>query len=303
MKPSDAWRRPEALFDHKAALNGSLVSALLPRQYLQLEFPACEVADMVLERDNITSVTTAIWQGRAGYRNLKRALRYFITVQFSDMLLATAASAIGPGAALFVFRPVQANLLADLTPGLALLLEPASPSIEREAPRCRQEPLFSNQDIRALLTESAVLAGGAMAAFGYGLMRYEPGVSAATLAYESLSTAKVLHALTCRTWTPDAPKGMRASNPPLNTALAAALIVQAGTLLIPGLRRLLKIAPLNLADLVIIGTTALITRSINRKIRAKRRMNNALPQRVSIKSYKGDILYGSSFLFAPSFLY
>jgi Ca2+-transporting ATPase len=234
---------------------------------------AREVADMVLERDNITSVSTAILEGRAAYRNLKRALRYFITTHFSDMLLTAAASTIAPGAALLEFRPVQVNLLTDLTPGLALLMEPVSPNIGREPPRDREESLFSSRDMRALFSESALLTGGALAAFGYGLIRYGPGSRAATLAYESLSTAKVLHALTCRPWTADSPKSAGGyANPLLNTALAAALVAQAGTILIPGLRRLLNIAPLNLADLVVVGLTSLATRSINRKIREKRQI-------------------------------
>jgi len=38
-----------------------------------------------------------------------------------------------------------------------------------------------------------------------------------------------------------------------------------------GLRRLLNVAALNLADVAVMGLTALTTRSVNRKIREKRR--------------------------------
>jgi Ca2+-transporting ATPase len=126
-----------------------------------------------------------------------------------------------------------------------------------------------------LFSESTVLTGGALAAFGYGLMRYGPGARAGTLAYESLSAAKVLHALTCRPWAPNSPSAtQRPANPLLNAALVTALVAQAGTILVPGLRRLLNIAPLNLADLAVIGLTALTTRSINRNIREKRRIES-----------------------------
>jgi len=232
---------------------------------------AREVADMVLERDNITSVAVAVWEGRAAYRNLKRSLRYFITTHFSDILLTTVASTFSPGTALLAFRPVQVNLLADLAPGLALLMEPASPRIGREPPREREEPLFARRDLIDLLSESIVLTGGALAAFSYGLLRYGPGPAAATLAFESLSTANVLHALTCRPWVSDSPKTpLRRANPLLSKALTASLVAQAGTILIPGLRRLLNIAPLTLSDLAVVGLTALTTRLINHKIREKR---------------------------------
>jgi Ca2+-transporting ATPase len=233
---------------------------------------AREVADMVLERDNITAIHAAVLEGRAAYRNLKRALRYFIATNFSDMLLMTVAATIAPGADLIAFFPAQANPLTDLMPGLALLMEPVNPGIGHEPPRNREEPLFSNRDMLALFSESAVLTGGALAAFGYGLLRYGPGSRAATLGFEALSAAKVLHALTCRPWAPhsEAPAGELA-NPHLNIAVAATLIAQAATILLPGLRRLLNIAPLSAADIAVAGLTALATRIINRKIREARR--------------------------------
>jgi Ca2+-transporting ATPase len=104
-------------------------------------------------------------------------------------------------------------------------------------------------------------------------MRYGPSSKAATLAYESLSAAKVLYALTCRPWWSDSPTADRGhANPLLNAVLVAALVAQAGTILIPGLRRLVNIAPLNLADLAVIGLTALTTRNVKRKIWEKRRI-------------------------------
>lgn len=236
---------------------------------------ARQVADMVLERDNITSVYTAVLEGRAAYRNLKRSLRYFIATNFSDMLFTSAAATLIPGGDLAAFIPVQVNLLTDLTPGLALLMEPARPDIGHDPPRERQEPLFSSRDMLALFSESAVMSGGAVAALGYGLMRYGPGARAATLAFESLSAAKVLHALTCRPWSPHLPQTSQGTaNPHLAIALVATLIAQAGTILIPGLRRVLNIAPLTPADLVVAGLTAWTTRLINGRIREGRRIHD-----------------------------
>lgn len=237
---------------------------------------ARDVADMVLERDNIASVHTTILEGRSAYRNLKRSLRYFITTRFSELLLTVAASAITPAAPLTESSPVKINLFTELAPGLALLMEPVNPQIGLEHPRKPTEPVFSHRDMRTLLFESGAMSGGAFAAFCYGLMRYGPGTAAATLASESLTTAKILHALTCRPWTADAAR--RPANPWLKAALAAAFLTQAGTILLPGVRRFLNMAPLNPTDLMIIGLTALSSRLINHNIHKKRSMeaNNAL---------------------------
>lgn len=172
---------------------------------------------------------------------------------------------------MLAFALVQVNLLTDLTPGLALLMKPASPAIGAEPPRDREEPLFSSRDMRELFSESAVLPGGALTAFAYGLMHYGPGSRAATLAYASLFTAKALHALTCRSWTPDrAESDPKPADPRLNAALATALVVQSGIIWIPGLRRLFNITPLSLTDLMAVGLTGWATLNVNHKIREKR---------------------------------
>ncbi len=229
---------------------------------------AREVADMVLERDNITSVSTAIVEGRAAYRNLKRALRYFIAIHFSEVLLTAGGAVMAPAAALAGLRPVQVSPLTHLAPGLALLGEPAKAGIGLERPRDRGEPLFSRRDLQDLLIESAVLTGGGLTALVYGLARYGPAARTATLAYESLSAAKVLHALTCRPWSSDgASSDKRPPNPVLKAALVLVLAAQVGVHRLPGLRRLLKIAPLTAVDLAVAGLAAWSTRLLNRKIR------------------------------------
>jgi Ca2+-transporting ATPase len=233
---------------------------------------AREVADMVLERDNITDVDTAVVEGRAAYRNLKRALRYFIAIHFSDVLMTAGGAALAPGLALSAKRPLQVSPLTDLAPGLALLTEPTKPGIDLERPRERGEKLFSRHDLQDLLMESVVLTGGGLTALVYGLLRYGPGSRTATLAYESLSAAKVFHALTCRPLSADpAASAKRPANPLLQTALTILLGMQFAVHLLPGLRRLLKIAPLTPLDLTAVGLSAWSTRLFNRKIRAVRR--------------------------------
>lgn len=230
---------------------------------------AREVADMILEQDNITSVGVAVVEGRAAYRNLKRALRYFISTHFGDLMVTAATAIIPGGGVLLASRPAQIDLLTDMTPGLGLLMEPPREDIGLEPPRNREAPLFSGREIRNLFSESSVLAGGTLAAFGYGVLRHGLGPRAATLAYETLFAAKALHALTCRPWVPD-PSKPASPNFHLNAALFLTLATQAGTVLIPGLRKVLNITPLSLPDLAVAGLAAMATRGINHRIRKQR---------------------------------
>ena len=46
--------------------------------------------------------------------------------------------------------------------------------------------------------ESGVLTAGALGAYGYGMLRYGLGAQASTLAFHSLTTGQLLHAVSCR---------------------------------------------------------------------------------------------------------
>jgi Ca2+-transporting ATPase len=150
-------------------------------------------------------------------------------------------------------------------------MEPAKPGIDLERPRDRDEPLLSRRDLKGLFAESAVLAGGGLAALAYGVARYGPGVRAATLAYQTLATGKVVHALTCRPLsTGSGPFSPPPANPLLKTILSVLLAAQIGVQLLPGVRGLLNVAPLTALDIATVGFTAWSTHLLNRSMRKTR---------------------------------
>lgn len=91
------------------------------------------------------------------------------------------------------------------------------------------------------------------------MWRYGAGPQSSTLAFLTLTASQLLHALSCRsehTTVFDAPT--RPPNRYLNAALVGSLGVQLLSLIVPGLRKLLGLSSLSLADgLVIAGGAAL----------------------------------------------
>jgi Ca2+-transporting ATPase len=101
-----------------------------------------------------------------------------------------------------------------------------------------------------------------MTTYGCGILRYGPGIRSAVMAHESLTAARLMHAFNCRR------KGIHTvSNPYLMTATAASFGLQLLPYLIPGLGRLLKIAPMTPTDLAIAGINAGLAVFVNNRLR------------------------------------
>ncbi len=225
---------------------------------------AREVADVVLEDDNLHTLVIALRDGRTTYRNIRKSVHFFLATNMSEIMVMFAAVAGGMGFPLNVMQLLWINIISDIFPGLALSMEPAEPDVLEQPPRDPGEPLFSRRDFKRMVGESAVMSAAALGAYGYGLARYGLGARATTLAFQSLTIGQLLHTLSCRSEThrlldPDGPP----ANKTLNIALGASLAAQGLTMVIPGLRTLLGLTPINLLDMGIIAGSALTPLTIN----------------------------------------
>jgi Ca2+-transporting ATPase len=118
------------------------------------------------------------------------------------------------------------------------------------------------------------LSAATLGAYGYGIARYGTGPQASTLAFTSLTTGQLLHAISCRSETHQVLSAEPLPpNRYLDLALLGSLAVQAMTLVVPGLRSLLGIAPIGFLDGLVIGGSALLPLVVNetsKSLRASR---------------------------------
>lgn len=222
------------------------------------------VADLVLEDDNLPSLLEAVRQGRTIYADIRKTIHFLLATNFSEIEVMLAAILLGLGSPLNPMQLLWINLLSDIFPGLALSMEPADAAIMRQPPRDPAEPIVPPERLARMGIESAVISAGAMAAYGYGVARFGPGAVAGTLAFNTLTSAQLLHALSCRSPRPVLwGRARLAPNRLLDLALAASLGAQVSANLVPGLRRLLGLAPLRLRDLLVVTMAALLPLLIN----------------------------------------
>jgi len=218
---------------------------------------AREVADVVLEEDNLETLVIAISDGRTIYTNIRKTLHYLLATNFSEIQVMFVSGALGLGYPLNAMQLLWVNLVSDIFPGLALALEPEEPDVMDRPPRDPMEPIVKTEDFRRIAFEAATMTTTSLAAYGYGLMKYGRGAAASTMAFQSLTTSQILHALSCRSEDKSIfDSAYSAPNKYLTAAVIGSLGLQLATQLVPGLRSLLGLTPVGLADALVIGATS-----------------------------------------------
>jgi Ca2+-transporting ATPase len=225
---------------------------------------AREVADVVLEKDNLDTLIIAIRDGRTTYINIRKSVHFFLSTNLSEIMLTGVALTVGLGSPLTAMQLLWINLISDIFPGLALSLEEAEPDVLQRPPRNPHDPIFNAGDFKRMSFESGVLTAGALGAYGYGWLRYGLGLQASTLAFHSLTTGQLMHAVSCRSERHSIFSHEKLPpNPYLNFALGGSLLVQVAAMFIPGARSILGLAPVGLLDGMVIAGSALLPLLIN----------------------------------------
>jgi Ca2+-transporting ATPase len=225
---------------------------------------AREVADVVIEDDNLETTIVAVSQGRTIYNNIRKSVHFLLSTNMSEIWVMLLANAGGLGQPLNAIQLLWLNLVTDIFPGLALTQEPPEPDVLKQPPRPPEEPIIKKSDFKRITLESATLSVSTLGAYGYGILRYGIGMRSSTIAFMGLVIGQLLHALSCRSekhsiWS----KTKLPPNQYLNGAIGGSLLLQLMCLVIPGLRSLLKLTPINVLDGVVIGSSALLPLLVN----------------------------------------
>src|SRR5208283_4480440 len=220
---------------------------------------AREVADIVLEDDNLETMIIAISHGRTIYNNIRKSVHFLLATNLSEIMVMFTAIAAGLGQPLNAMQLLWINLISDIFPGLALALEQPEPDVLRKPPRNPEHPIIMFSDFKRIGFESAMISAAALGAYGYGLSRYGRGAQAGTLAFMSLATSQLLHAVSCRSEDHSMfDKERLPSNRYLDVALGGSVALQALTLAVPGLRGLLGTTAINFTDALVIGGSSVL---------------------------------------------
>ncbi|MCB1756632.1 MAG: HAD-IC family P-type ATPase [Gammaproteobacteria bacterium] len=225
---------------------------------------ARDVSDIILEDDNLQSMTTAIRQGRTIYDNIRKMIHFMVSTNLTEIEVMLAGIAIGNREPMNPMQLLWINLVTDIFPGLALALEPAEPGVMQRNPRDPQESIMEKKDLMRMTFESATIGLGTLGAYYYGVRRYGAGAEASTLAFNTLTINELAHAMSSRSTYRTLFGGQKLpANPHLIKAILGMGGLQALVSVLPGARRLLGTTPLNAADLLVTAGSVIAPLLIN----------------------------------------
>ncbi len=243
------------------ALRAADIGIAMGRDGSQL---AQEVADIVIRDDDLQTMIIAIEQGRAIYDDIKKAVHFILASNTSEIAVTLIATAIGAGEP---FNPVQLlwiNLVTDIFPELALGVELPEADVMARPPRDPHAPMFARADLQNIGFEGGLLTASTLAAYGVGLSRYGIGPRASTIAFATITTAQLLHALSCRSERHSIfEREACPPNPYMPLAVGGGLGLQAMATFLPGLRSILGTTPLGPFDWAIVASAAIAPLIIN----------------------------------------
>ena len=220
---------------------------------------AREVADIYLDTDDLSTLLDAVARGRTTRLSARKAIRFLLATNASEVLVMLAGTAAGQHTPLSPMQLLWINLISDVLPGIGLSADPAPADVLAAGPLPREASIAGFHDLGPLLREASLLGSGAFAAGLYGSWRHgADSTPARTMLFGSLIVSQLLHALACRS-----PRNVLTDRglPPnrmLGTIVAGSAVAQGAAMLTPGLRRLLGVGPIGFGGgLVMLAAGAL----------------------------------------------
>lgn len=237
-----------------------------------------EVADLVLLDDNFATIVGAIEEGRGIYENIQKFIRFLFSTNVALVILVVGGAILAytqdlreeSGMLLLPLTAIQLlwiNFIADGPPALALALD-RNEGVMQRPPRSPSSPLLDSASLRFVFSSGLIKASA-----GLGLLIWLPvlGYTAAvarTAVFLFEASAQLVFAYPARRIVQ-----LPASNMLLNIIVLLSLLLQAATLVLPGLRNMLALhhIDLQLAVIVLIAVlgTWLVAEWLNHHLRIR----------------------------------
>lgn len=225
---------------------------------------AKESSDMILADDNFATIVKAVELGRWIYGNVKKYLAYLLEANLVEIIVITVVVLVVSrilglqGEEALPLLPVHIlyiNLATDGLPAIALGFSPADPDIMKRKPVPRNEPVFSQEVMKFLITVVAVASP--LYLLGYATALAEGVEQARSRLFFMFIVNELLLALNCRSLTYNIFKVLPHKWLVLAILWEIALITAIMT--IPGGPQIIRLKPPTIDDLAwILGGGALL---------------------------------------------
>lgn len=200
-----------------------------------------DAASMILSDDNFATIVKAVVNGRSVYANIKNAIAFLLSGNAAGIFCVLYASLLGLPVPFQAVHLLFINLLTDSLPAIALGMEPAGKNLLQQKPRDPKAPILSRSLLGRIGWQGLLIAVATMTAFylGYGS---GDAALASTMAFATLTLARLFHGINCRGSASIFRLGLR-SNPYTLYAFFAGVVLLLAVLFVPGLNTLFLVSP------------------------------------------------------------
>ena len=206
-----------------------------------------DAASMILADDNFATIVGAVVNGRGVYTNIKNAIGFLLSGNMAGILCVLVTSILGLPVPFAPVHLLFINLLTDSLPAIAIGVEPATGDLLDQKPRDPKEPILTGTLLRRIFGYGLLIACASMASYWVGLSAGGAGL-AMTLAFATLTLARLFHGFNCRGEKPIWRLGLRTNKASI-AAFAAGVVLLAAVLLIPALAGLFEVSAFTAAQL------------------------------------------------------
>lgn len=126
---------------------------------------AKEASDVIILDDNLSTIVSAIEQGRLIYSNILKVIKFLMAGNLSELLLIAGAVSLGLPTPLLPVQILWINFVTDGLPALALTADSASSKIMQTPPRDKNLGFLNHQTINFILISGGLIAAGTLAIF------------------------------------------------------------------------------------------------------------------------------------------
>lgn len=205
-----------------------------------------DAASMILSDDNFATIVQAVVNGRGVFTNIKNAIQFLLSGNMAGILCVVYASVMGLPVPFLPVHLLFINLLTDSLPAIAIGMEPARPGLLEQKPRDPRAPILDKPAAVRIFGQGALIAAATMAAFYLGYA-WGGASAAATMAFATLTLARLFHGFNCRGKEPIFRLGLGSNRFSL-LAFAGGTVLLAAVLFVPGLSGLFAVTPLGAAQ-------------------------------------------------------
>ncbi len=153
-------------------------------------------ADMILTDDNFSTIVTAVSEGRGIFENIRKAVRFLVSCNISEILIVFVGMLLYGAAPLTAVQLLWINLVTDSAPALALGMEPAEDDIMNQPPRKVNEQIFTMPIAAMSVIQGLVFTAVALISFAIG---YKTDLMVAeAMAFCTIAFAQIFHVFTIR---------------------------------------------------------------------------------------------------------